>query len=323
MEVGVMPRRVSSDWPRSKAAHSLAGTDRLLHTVTEGLRGDVRFNAPLKEWTSFRIGGPADVLVMPLDLDDVCRLMRQADETKVPVFVLGGTNLLVRDGGIRGIVVSLSQMKNIRDESDAVLYADGGVTMPTLLQHAIGHSLTGLEWAAGIPGTVAGCVVMNAGTRLGEMKDSLKTVCLVGAGGILQEIPATAISFTYRHARLPDGIVAGVRLQLKPGVKEQIQAVVKDYLHYRKDTQPLMTPNAGCAFKNPQTASAGHLIETAGLKGFRVGDAQVSEKHANFIVNLGNARADDVLQLMAHVVRTVQEKTGVTLELEVKVVGEP
>ena len=244
-------------------------------------------------------------------------------EAKISVFVVGGTNLLIRDGGIRGVVVSLSKLKAIADEPGSVVYAEGGVTMPILLQHTINRSLSGLEWSAGIPGTVAGCVVMNAGTRLGEMKDALKAISFVDPTGAITELPASAIPFTYRRARLPQGIVVGVWLQLKSGTKAQIQTTVKDYLHYRKDTQPLSTPNAGCAFKNPKPDAAGRLIEAAGLKGYRVGDAQVSKKHANFIVNLGNARADDVLQLIAHVARTVEEKMGVKLELEVKVVGEP
>lgn len=323
MEVGLMPSRMSSARPKSVVTRSSDRADRVLRAVTAGLKGEVRFKAPLRDWTSFRIGGPADVLVIPHDVDDLCRLLRQARAAKVPLFVIGGTNVLVRDGGIRGIVVSLSKLKRIADEPNGVVYAEAGVTMPVLLQHSISRSLTGLEWAAGIPGTVAGCVVMNAGTRLGEMKDAVKAVRLASPSGTLKDIPASAIPFSYRRARLPRGIVAGVWLQLTPGVKAKIQTVVKDYLRYRKDTQPLTMPNAGCAFKNPKPEAAGRLIEAAGLKGFRIGDAQVSEKHANFIVNRGDARADDVMALIAQVRRTVQAKAGVKLELELKVVGEP
>ena len=318
-----MPRRVSSVQSRPAATRTPTATHGRLRSVTAGLRGDVRFNAPLKEWTSFRIGGPADVLVVPDDVEDLCRLLRQARAAKMPVFVIGGTNVLIRDGGIRGIVVSLSKMKAIVDEADSVLYAEGGVTMPVLLQHSIARSLSGLEWAAGIPGTVAGCVVMNAGTRLGEMKDAVKAVRIVSLSGTIKDVPASAIPFSYRRARVPRGIVAGVWLQLAPGVKDRIQAIVKDYLRYRKDTQPLTLPNAGCAFKNPQPQAAGQLIEAVGLKGFRIGDAQISEKHANFIVNRGDASAEDVMQLIAQVRRTVEEKAGVTLQLELKIVGEP
>ncbi len=323
MEVGLMPSRMSSARSRSLVTRSSDRSDRVLRAVTAGLKGEVRFKAPLKEWTSFRIGGPADALVIPHDVDDLCRLLRQARAAKAPLFVIGGTNVLVRDGGIRGIVVSLSKLKGIADQPNAVVYAEGGVTMPVLLQHSISRSLSGLEWAAGIPGTVAGCVVMNAGTRLGEMKDAVKAVRIASPSGTLKDVPASAIPFSYRRAHVPRGIVAGVWLQLTPGVKNTIQTVVKDYLRYRKDTQPLTMPNAGCAFKNPKPEAAGQLIEAAGLKGCRIGDAQVSEKHANFIVNRGDARADDVMALIAQVRRIVEEKAGVKLELELKIVGEP
>lgn len=287
-----------------------------------GLRGTVRFHAPLKDYTSFHIGGPADVLVEPADVDDVVRLVRQAGEQRLPVFVVGGTNLLIRDKGIRGVVVSLAKLRGIREEAGAVLYAEGGVGMPTLIGYAIRRSLAGLEWAAGIPGTVAGCVVMNAGTRLGEMKDAVKAVRIVTPAGEVIERSAADIEFGYRRATLPAGIVVGVWLQLKPGVRSDIEKVVKDYLHYRRDTQPLTLPSAGCVFKNPPNDSAGRLVESAGLKGARVGDAQVSEKHANFIVNRGNASAKDVVALIKKVRRQVARKTGVKLELELKLVGQ-
>jgi UDP-N-acetylmuramate dehydrogenase len=179
-----------------------------------------------------------------------------------------------------------------------------------------------LEWAAGIPGSVAGCVVMNAGTRLGEMKDSVKAVRIVSPTGALINCPAAEIEFAYRRATLPAGIVVGVWLQLKPGVRSEIEKVVKDYLHYRRDTQPLTLPSAGCVFKNPANDSAGRVVESAGLKGAHVGDAQVSDKHANFIVNQGNASAKDVLALIKKVRAQVARKTGLKLELELKLVGQ-
>lgn len=289
--------------------------------ILAGVRGTVSFDAPLGPYTSFRIGGPADVLVEPADVEDVRRIVAQATAAKVPVFVVGGTNLLIRDGGIRGIVLSLSKLKAIRQEPGDVLYAEGGVGMPTLIGYAIRRSLAGLEWGAGIPGTVAGCVVMNAGTRLGEMKDSLKAVRMVDPQGRLLEIPAGDIPFSYRRAHLPPGIVVGVWVQLRPGKHDEIDKVVKEYLQYRKDTQPLTQPSAGCVFKNPPGDSAGRLVDAAGLKGARVGDAQVSEKHANFMVNLGQAKAKDVLALIKKVRATVKKQTGVMLELELKVVG--
>jgi len=238
------------------------------------------------------------------------------------LFVVGGTNLLIRDGGIRGIVVSLSRLRAIKEEPGQVLYVEGGVGMPTLIGHAIRRSLGGLEWAAGIPGTVGGCLVMNAGTRLGEMKDSVKAVRVVTSKGEVVDLPASSVPFEYRRTHLPKGIVVGVWFQLKQGVRAELERVVKDYLHYRRDTQPLAMPSAGCVFKNPPKDSAGRLIEATGLKGLRVGDAEVSLKHANFIVNRGHARAADVIELIRNVRRMIKRKTGVRLDLELKIVGE-
>ena len=262
------------------------------------------------------------MLVEPIDVEDVVRLVAQAHAEKLPIFVVGGTNLLIRDRGIRGVVVSLAKLRASKEEPGSVLYAEGGVGMPTLIGFAIRRSLAGLEWAAGIPGTVAGCVVMNAGTRLGEMKESVKAVRIVTPIGAVIDCPAEKIEFSYRRAKLPPGIVVGVWLQLKPGVRADIEKVVKDYLHYRRDTQPLALPSAGCVFKNPPNDSAGRVVESAGLKGAHVGDAQVSDKHANFIVNQGKATAKDVLSLIRKVRAQVARKTGVKLELELKLVGQ-
>ena len=293
-----------------------------VRAAVAGLRGSVSFHAPLREYTSFKIGGPADVVVEPADIEDVCLVVQQARVRKVPVFVLGGTNLLIRDGGIRGIVVSLVRLRAIREEPGSVLYAEGGVGMPTLIGYAIRHSLAGLEWAAGIPGTVAGCVVMNAGTKLGEMKNSIKVVRMVNVKGQVIDMEAAQVKFEYRRALLPRGIVVGVWVQLKEGVRSEIERVVKDYLHYRRDTQPLAMPSAGCVFKNPPNDSAGRLIEAAGLKGARVSDAEVSTKHANFMVNRGQARAKDVIALIGKVRSAIRRRAGVRLDLELKIVGE-
>jgi UDP-N-acetylmuramate dehydrogenase len=292
-----------------------------VRAAVAGLRGSVSFQAPLREYTSFKIGGPADVVVEPVDIEDACLVVQQARARKIPLFVLGGTNLLVRDGGIRGIVVSLAQLRGIKEEPGSVLYAEGGVGMPTLIGYAIRHSLAGLEWAAGIPGTVAGCVVMNAGTKLGEMKDSVKALRMVNMKGQVVELEAAQVRFEYRRALLPRGIVVGVWLQLKQGVRSEIERVVKDYLRYRRDTQPLAMPSAGCVFKNPPDNSAGRLIEEANLKGVRVGGAEVSMKHANFMVNRGRASAADVTALIRKVRSAIRRRAGVHLELELKIVG--
>jgi UDP-N-acetylmuramate dehydrogenase len=313
-----------------KSGHRREGTirgsrtlqQRDLQAAVAGVRGRIFYDSSLDEYTSFKIGGPADVLVEPADVQDVSLLLKQARKKRLPVFVVGGTNLLIRDGGIRGIVVSLAALREIKEEPGDVLYAQGGVGMPTLIGYAVRRSLAGLEWAAGIPGTVGGCVAMNAGTKLGEMKDSVKAVRLVTMKGDVVDLPAAGLRFEYRRAHLPKGVIVGAWLQLRRGEKEEIGRTVRDYLHYRKDTQPLTMPSAGCVFKNPPKDSAGRLVESMGLKGWRVGDAEVSTKHGNFIVNRGHATAADVISLIAKIRRTVKRRAGVTLDLELKIVGD-
>ena len=295
---------------------------RDLAPVVAGIRGEVLFRAPLRDHTSYRIGGPADALVSPADVDDLARLVRQARRVGAPLFALGGTNVLVRDGGIRGVVVSLSHLDAIKDEPGIGLYAEAGIGMPALMQQAARRGLGGLEWAAGIPGTLGGCVAMNAGTRLGEMSTAVQSVRVVTPAGRIKDYPRSALTFSYRRTRLPPGIVAGVWLRLSHAPPGEISAAVKAYLRYRKATQPLTEPNAGCVFKNPPGQSAGALIERAGLKGSRMGDAQVSERHGNFIVNRGRARSADAIALIRKVKRIVKARCGVVLELEQKIVGD-
>jgi UDP-N-acetylmuramate dehydrogenase len=293
-----------------------------IRTALAGVKGAVRFHESMRRHTSFRIGGPADAYIEPEDEAALCRLMLQARRAKVPVFVMGGTNLLVRDGGIRGIVVRLTRLDRIEEYEGGLLYVEGGVGMPRLLQYALQHRLAGLEFAAGIPGTLAGSVVMNAGTRLGEMQDVVERVRMVTPDGEIQELSAGEVGFEYRRTRLPRGIVAGAWLRLRWNPGSRMDAVVKDSLLRRKATQPLALPNAGCVFKNPGGDPAGLLIEAAGLKGAQVGDAQVSTLHANFIVNRGRATARDVLSLIRKVGQTVEQTAGVTLQLEVRIVGQ-
>ncbi|HEY3196943.1 MAG TPA: UDP-N-acetylmuramate dehydrogenase [Nitrospirales bacterium] len=292
-----------------------------IQTLLSGINGIVRFDEPMRLYTSFRIGGPADAYVEPADVESLQQLMAGAYAEKIPVFVMGGTNLLVRDGGIEGIVVRLVKLNRIEEQEGGLLYAEGGVLMPRLLKVAMQRGLTGLEFAAGIPGTVAGCVVMNAGTRFGEMKEVVRKIRLVTMTGAILDVSGEEAGYSYRRSRLPEGVVVGAWLGLQPGTKAKIESSVKDSLHRRKTTQPIEMPNAGCVFKNPQSDSAGRLIEAAGLKGARIGDAQVSTKHANFIVNRGHATAKDTQALIGLVGKTVVEKFGVALELEVQIVG--
>lgn len=297
-------------------------TPEQLKRATQHVQGEVRWNESLASITSLQVGGPADVLVVPSDVEDVIRVLQGARAEGVPFVVLGGTNVLVRDKGIRGIVMQLKHLTELHEEANHVVYAQAGVRLPRLMQFALSRNLSGMEWAAGIPGTVGGGVVMNAGTRLGEMKEVLHAVDFVNLRGQRVRLDASNLSFAYRKTTLPKGIVVGAWVQLTPSTRAEIEARTKTYLRYRRASQPLTIPNAGSVFKNPPGDSAGRLIEAAGLKGAHVGDAEVSAKHANFIVNRGTATAAQVLALIRKVRQTVARKCGVRLQLEWKVIGE-
>ena len=215
-----------------------------IRAALAGMKGTVRYHEPMSRHTSFRIGGPADAYVEPDTPEALQQLMARAWKAKVPVFVMGGTNLLVRDGGIRGIVVRLVKFDRIHGPEDGVIYAEGGVGMPKLVKFAMQHGLAGLEFAAGIPGTVGGSAVMNAGTKWGEMKDVVSKIRMVTMTGEMLELSSEQMGFSYRRSKLPQGIVVGVWLSLKPGAKSEIESTVKQWLHRRKATQPIEMPNA-------------------------------------------------------------------------------
>jgi UDP-N-acetylmuramate dehydrogenase len=298
----------------------------------DNFKGEVKRGEPLSDHTSYAIGGPVDVLAYPADEEDLRLLLQAIQKQKQPFFILGGgTNLLVRDGGFRGVMINLQRMHAIKIEREyrsiggsfAVVYAEAGAFLAKLLSFAVEHGLTDLEFAAGIPGTVGGAVCMNAGTALGEMGDIIESVTLISPEGELLNRSAAEMGFSYRTSSVPDGhVVLSVRVALRRDEKEQVQARIKELLDKRKPRQPWGTQNAGSVFKNPQDESAGKLIEHAGLKGRKVGDAQVSEKHGNFIVNTGKAKAADVLELMEIVKSKVLEVHGVRLEPEIKIIGE-
>jgi UDP-N-acetylmuramate dehydrogenase len=296
------------------------------------VRGEVRLNEPMSGHTSFRIGGPADALVMPADRGDLIALLAEVREQGIPYAVLGGgTNLLFRDGGFRGVVISLKQMSAIEvareyrslGGSFAVIHAEAGAVLARLLSFSVERGLTGLEFSTGIPGTVGGALCMNAGTSLGEFGDIVETVTLLAPSGDLVVQQHDEMGFGYRTANVPPGhIVLDTRVILRYGDAEKIKAQVKKIMDQRKALQPWGMPNAGSVFKNPMDEAAGKLIESAGLKGRAVGGAQVSEKHANFIVNTGNAKAADVLALMETIREKVLEMHRIRLEPEIKIIGE-
>lgn len=283
-----------------------------------------RFDAPLLKRTWWRTGGNADVLIDCPDLDTLCTVRRIATEHDVPLFVLGNaSNLLVADAGIRGIVVRLTkQLAQIEPEPGALLLG-GGVKMMMLVSRMMKNGWAGLEFMAGIPGTVGGAVRMNAGTHLGEVVDGLVEVQLVLADGSVEWRSAESLKLTYRHSELPEGsIVAAARFRLTDDDPEASRATIQAHLDRRAATQPVDRPTCGSTFRNPPGDHAGRLIEACGLKGFTIGKAKVSEKHANFIENTGGATAADIRAVVEHVRDTVAAETGVTLVQEVHFVGD-
>jgi UDP-N-acetylmuramate dehydrogenase len=288
------------------------------------IKGRVLFDAPMRQFTSIKVGGPADCLLFPKDLDELRKVVRYAGRKDIPVLILGkGTNLIVRDRGVRGWVISLTQgMKRLQWDGD-VVEAEAGLPLHRLVRSSIQKGLKGLEPFFGIPGTVGGGLAMNAGAWGVELKDILLSITLMSGDGEMAERPRQKVKFYYRRLSLPPHwIILKGRFQLKRGKKEEILERVKSYSETRKRTQPLNYPSAGSIFKNPSEGPAGKWIEEAGLKGFRMGQAMVSDRHANFIINLGKATAREVIDLMELVERKIYEEKGISLEREVKVVGE-
>ena len=288
------------------------------------IKGRILFDVPMRQFTSIKVGGPADSLLFPKGVDELRKVIRFARRKRIPLLILGrGTNLVVRDKGVRGWVISLTQgMKKIHMNGE-VVEAEAGLSLQRLVQFSIQKGLTGFEPFFGIPGTVGGGLAMNAGAWGVELKDVLFSMTLMKESGEIIERPRSRLRFSYRRLALPPSwIILKGRFQLKKGNKEEILEQVKSYSKMRKRTQPLEYPSAGSIFKNPKEGPAGKWIEEAGMKGFQVGQAMVSDRHANFIINLGKAKAEEVIQLMEWVEKKVYEEKGIFLEREVKVVGE-
>jgi len=289
------------------------------------ITGRVLFDAPMRQFTSMKVGGPADSLLFPKDVDELRRAVRYARRRRIPLLILGkGTNLIVRDKGVRGWVISLAQgMKKIVADGE-VLEAEAGLLLQRLVQFSIRKGLTGLEPFFGIPGTVGGGLAMNAGAWGAELKDILLSMTLMKEDGEVVEKPRSKLRFSYRGLVIPPSwIILKGRFRLKKGEKKEILDRVKSYSEMRKKRQPLDYASAGSVFKNPVEGPAGKWIEGAGLKGLRVGQAMVSDRHANFIINLGKAKAKEVIRLMEIIEEKVYQEKGISLEPEVKVVGEP
>ncbi len=286
---------------------------------------NVKIEEPMRKHTTFRIGGPAKYFVTPQTTEELGQLVLLCNAEKTPYFVIGhGSNLLVSDKGIQSVVIQLDS--NFADFTikDNRVYAQAGVMLSRLGQATKEASLTGFEFAAGIPGTLGGAVVMNAGAYGGEMKDIVEFVQLMDQEGNLFEKSGEEMEFAYRHSIVEEEgyIVVGATLKLVHGDRKAIEERMEELATARKTKQPLEYPSAGSTFKRPEGYFAGKLIMDAGLRGYQLGGAQVSEKHCGFVINKGDATAQDVIQLMKNVREKVYEEFQVELEPEVKMVGE-
>ena len=279
---------------------------------------------PMKKHTTFRVGGPADVLVQP-DETALAAILALGRQYHVSYSFIGnGSNLLVGDKGIRGVVIEMTDpMGNIEVDGTQIT-AQAGAMLSKIANTAASNGLGGMEFAAGIPGSVGGAVVMNAGAYGGEMKDIIERVYVLDENGAQLELDRTALDLSYRHSCIPDKkyIVTKVVLELVPRDEVEIRSKMKDLNEKRAEKQPLQYPSAGSTFKRPEGYFAGKLIMDAGLRGYQVGGAQVSEKHCGFVINKGDATAADICQLMRDVADKVQAQFGVVLEPEVKMIGE-
>lgn len=294
-----------------------------LSDIKQFFRGYIAINELMSKYTSMRVGGPVDYYVEPADKQDLVEIVRYFQNNGYPYMMLGrGSNLLVSDEGIRCAAINLeASLSTVRLEGDLVI-AEAGAHLSKLVDFCIQQGFAGIEMLAGIPGSVGGAVVMNAGAHGGETSNYLVEVEAFRDGHI-QVVKKEEAEFSYRHSGFVNDIVLSASFRLPKGDKEELMRLRREFILKRNTTQPLTLPNSGSMFKNPPGTYAAKLIEQAGLKAKRVGNAQISEKHANFIVNLGNAKASDVVTLVDLARRTVHQNTGILLELEVKLVGFP
>jgi UDP-N-acetylmuramate dehydrogenase len=293
------------------------------------LRGTLAQDAPLARHTTWRAGGRADTLYVPADRDDLAAFLRTLPPSETVTVIGLGSNLLVRDGGVRGTVVLMHNPGAMLAVQDGLIYADAGLASPKLARFAALHGCADAEFLAGIPGTVGGALAMNAGCHGGETWRFVERVEVLGRDGTFavrtpRDYAIGYRTVTERDGTPPDGIFTAAWFRFAAGDAAAARARIKALLARRIATQPLAQPNAGSVFRNPPGDHAARLIEACGLKGYAIGGARVSEKHANFIVNPGrDARAADIEALIAHVHRVVRERTGVDLETEVRIVGVP
>lgn len=306
------------------------GVNKISQAILEFVKAqvpeeDILINEPMKKHTTFRIGGEAECLVRISKWQQLSILIPYLQKVEAPYFILGnGSNLLISDQGYKGIVLQLSNRLNALSYEGNCIVAEAGALMSQVAAFAMEHSLTGLEFASGIPGTIGGGVVMNAGAYGGEMQQIIESVTVMNNEGEILELSNDTMEFGYRTSIIKSRpfIVLAVKLRLQPGNREEILAKMSELASRRKEKQPLEYASAGSTFKRPEGNFAGKLIMDAGLRGYSVGGARVSEKHCGFVINAGNATASDVAEVIRDVQDRVKDKFGISLETEVIFLGE-
>lgn len=293
--------------------------------INENL-GDFFYDEPMKNHTSFCVGGPAKLLIKPKDEESLIEILKEIKENNYNFYILGNcTNIIVRDRGFDGIIIKLkNKLNEVKNVSDTEIYAGAGASLKKVSEFAMENSLTGLEFAHGIPGSLGGGVVMNAGAYDGEMKNVIKSVRLLDENYEVIEVPCQDMNFSYRHSLVQerDLIVLGATFSLSPGNKDEIREKYEEFDRRRAEKQPLDMPSAGSTFKRPTGYFAGKLIDDSGLRGFTHKGAGISEKHCGFVVNKNKATASDVLETIEIVQKVVHDKFGVNLDREVKIIGD-
>jgi len=293
---------------------------------TKRLGDRIQFDVPMSRHTSLRIGGPADAMATPADREELSHVLGICAEFDLPTLVLGaGFNVLIGESGVRAVVIRLKKLRRIERVRPDRLWIEAGASHATITRYCVDHALTGLEFGAGIPGTLGGWLTMNAGIGVREMKDVVANIEVIGRDGLdVHQLERADLDFRYRElAGLPSGsIIIAARLRVEEVERAKVQSEIDRLLSHRQSTQPTDIPSCGSVFRNPPGHFAGQLIESAGLKGAREGAAEISTVHANFIVNHGGATASDVLRLIERARKEVERVSNIRLETEVKILGD-
>lgn len=287
--------------------------------------GKILYNEPMKNHTTFKIGGPADIVIIPTTEEELIKSVKFCRENQVEFMIMGnGSNLLVKDGGIRGIVIKIGEGFNAIKIENTTVFCEAGALLSEVSNAVLEHSLQNFEFASGIPGTIGGAITMNAGAYGGEMKDVVANVRVLDNDNNVRTYETKDMNFRYRNSRVGDEglIVLSIELSLESGDYNTIDEKIKELTHKRKSKQPLEFPSGGSTFKRPEGYFAGKLIEDSGLCGLRHRGAMVSDKHCGFVINKDNANCSDVLHLISVIQKVVKDKYDVVLETEIKIIGE-